>query len=150
MPTVAHFTYSPTFLPTMILTHIYNYPTSRKTTCSFSHLIIYPTAFMLTWTNTDCPIREYWRGKYHCTIDLLFDLLGLACFANKNKNFQLSYTWFQTSQTGGQWYSDTSPFSIPWSYRCFWLFCAPLQLPTCPPAYKTTPQKGHETPQMCG
>jgi hypothetical protein len=27
----------------------------------------------------------------------------------------LSYSWFQTSQTGGQWYSDTSPFSIPWS-----------------------------------
>jgi hypothetical protein len=26
-------------------------------------------------------------GKYHCTIDLLF---GLACFANKNKNCQLS------------------------------------------------------------
>ncbi len=24
------------------------------------------------------------------------------------------YSWFQTSQTGGQWYSDTSPFSIPW------------------------------------
>jgi hypothetical protein len=21
---------------------------------------------------------------------------------------------FETSQTGGQWYSDTSPFSIPW------------------------------------
>jgi len=20
----------------------------------------------------------------------------------------------QTSQTGGQWYSDTSPFSVPW------------------------------------
>jgi hypothetical protein len=27
----------------------------------------------------------------------------------------LSYSQFQTSQTGGQWYSDTSPFSIPWS-----------------------------------
>ncbi len=26
-------------------------------------------------------------GKYRCTIDLLF---GLACFANKNKNCQLS------------------------------------------------------------
>jgi hypothetical protein len=26
----------------------------------------------------------------------------------------LSYSWFQTSQTGGQRYSDTSPFSIPW------------------------------------
>ncbi len=29
------------------------------------------------------------------------------------KIWQLSYSWFQTSQTGGQWYSDTSPFSIP-------------------------------------
>ncbi len=26
----------------------------------------------------------------------------------------MSYSWFQTSQTGGQWYNDTSPFSIPW------------------------------------
>ncbi len=26
----------------------------------------------------------------------------------------MSYSWFQTSQTGGEWYSDTSPFSIPW------------------------------------
>jgi hypothetical protein len=23
----------------------------------------------------------------------------------------------QTSQTGGQWYSDTSPYIIPWSQR---------------------------------
>ncbi len=53
-------------------------------------------------------------GKYHCTIDLLFDWFGLDCFANKNKNCQLPYSCFQTSQTGGQWYSDTSPFSIPW------------------------------------
>jgi hypothetical protein len=52
-------------------------------------------------------------GKYHCTVDLLFDWLGLVCFANKNKNCQLSYRWFQTSQTGGQWCSDTSAFSIP-------------------------------------
>jgi hypothetical protein len=26
----------------------------------------------------------------------------------------LQNTLFQTSQTGGQLYSDTSPFSIPW------------------------------------
>jgi len=26
----------------------------------------------------------------------------------------VSYSWFQTSWTVGQWYSDTSPFSIPW------------------------------------
>ncbi len=53
------------------------------------------------------------KGKYHCTVDLLFDWFGLVCFANKNKNCKLSYSWFQTSQTGGQLYSDTSPFSIP-------------------------------------
>jgi hypothetical protein len=29
--------------------------------------------------------REYERGKYHCTIDLLFDFFGLVSFANKNK-----------------------------------------------------------------
>jgi hypothetical protein len=54
------------------------------------------------------------KGNYHCTIDLLFDWFGLICFANKNKSCQLSYSWFQTSLTGGQPYSDTSPFSIPW------------------------------------
>jgi hypothetical protein len=52
-------------------------------------------------------------GKYHCTIDLLFDWFELVCFANKSKTGQLSYSWFQTSQTGGQQYSDTSPFNIP-------------------------------------
>jgi hypothetical protein len=49
----------------------------------------------------------------HCTIDLLFVWFGLVCFANQNKNCQLSYSWFKTSQTGGQRYSDTYPFSIP-------------------------------------
>ncbi len=32
------------------------------------------------------------RGKYHCTIHLLFDWFGLVCFANKNKNCHLSYS----------------------------------------------------------
>jgi len=36
--------------------------------------------------------REYLRGKYHCTIDLLFDWFGLVCFENKNKNCLLSYS----------------------------------------------------------
>jgi hypothetical protein len=27
--------------------------------------------------------REYLRGKYHCTIDLLFDWFGIVCFAKK-------------------------------------------------------------------
>ncbi len=54
------------------------------------------------------------KGEYHCTFDILFDWFGLVCLANKSKNCQSSYSWFQTSQTGGQQYSDTSPFSIPW------------------------------------
>ncbi len=37
------------------------------------------------------------------------------CFTNKNKTCQLPYSWFQTSQTGGQWYSDPTPFRIPCS-----------------------------------
>ncbi len=57
--------------------------------------------------------REYYKGKCRRNVGLLFDWFGLVCFANKNKNFQLPYSWFQTSQTGGQQYIDTSPFSIP-------------------------------------
>ncbi len=52
-------------------------------------------------------------GKYHCTVDLLFDWFGLVCFANRNKNCQLSDGGLQTRQTGGQQYSDTSPLVFP-------------------------------------
>jgi hypothetical protein len=70
-----------------------------------------------------CNIPHWWLfqwilngGEYHSTIDLLFDWFGLACFANKNKNCQLSYSSFHTSQTGLQRCSDTSPFSIAWLF----------------------------------
>ncbi len=53
------------------------------------------------------------------SITVLFYWFWLVCFANKTKNCQLSYRWFQTSQMGGQQYSDTSPFSIPWSDHSF-------------------------------
>jgi len=43
----------------------------------------------------------------------MFYWFELVCFANKNKDCPLPYSWFQTSQTGGKWYSDTFPFSIP-------------------------------------
>jgi hypothetical protein len=36
--------------------------------------------------------KEYLRGKYHCTIYLLFDWFGLVCFANKIKKFLLSHS----------------------------------------------------------
>jgi hypothetical protein len=61
--------------------------------------------------------REYWRGKYHCTIDLLFDWCGISCMTTDNFCFHLQNRLIQTSQTGGQWYSDTSPFSIPWLHN---------------------------------
>ncbi len=55
-------------------------------------------------------------GSITVPFDLLFDKFGFVRFANKNKNCLLSYCRFQTSQTSqtvGQQYSDTSPFSIP-------------------------------------
>ena len=56
------------------------------------------------------------------TVPLTSCLTGLdkSVLQIKNKNCQLSYSWFQTSQTGGQWYSDTYPFSILWSK--YWIF----------------------------
>ncbi len=53
-------------------------------------------------------------GKYHCTVDLLFDWFGISCMTTDNFCFYLQNRLIQTSQTGGQWYSDTSPLSIPW------------------------------------
>ncbi len=58
------------------------------------------------------------KGKYHCTVDLLFDWFRISCMATDNFCFYLQNRLIQTSQTGGQWYSDTLPFSIPWFYLC--------------------------------
>jgi hypothetical protein len=52
-------------------------------------------------------------GKYDCTIDLLFDWFGISCMTTDNFGFYLQNRLIQTSQAGGQWYSDTAPFSIP-------------------------------------
>jgi len=53
------------------------------------------------------------KGKYHCTVDLLFDWFGISCMTTDNFCFYLQNRIIQTSQTGGQLYSDISPFSIP-------------------------------------
>jgi hypothetical protein len=55
------------------------------------------------------------KEKYHCTIDLLFDWFGISCMTTDNFCFYLQNRLIQTNQTGGQRYSDTSPFSIPWT-----------------------------------
>ncbi len=52
--------------------------------------------------------------KRRTSHDIKAEILELSW----NKNCQLSYSWFVPSQTGGQWYSDTSPLSIPWPKFC--------------------------------
>ncbi len=67
--------------------------------------------------NTDLPYKEE-RGilngeKYHSTIDLQFDWFGISCMTTDNFCFYLQNRLIQTSQTGGQRYSDTSPLVFP-------------------------------------
>jgi hypothetical protein len=52
-------------------------------------------------------------GQYHCTVDLLFDWFGISCIASDDFCFYLQNRLIQTGQTGGQLYSDTSPFRVP-------------------------------------
>ncbi len=40
---------------------------------------------------------------------------GISCMTTDNCCFYLQNRLIQTSQTGGQRYSDTSPFSFPWA-----------------------------------
>ncbi len=51
-------------------------------------------------------------GKYHCTVDLLLGWFGISCMTADKFCFYLQNRLIQDSQTGGQCYSDTSPFSI--------------------------------------
>ncbi len=56
-------------------------------------------------------------------------ITGFVCFANKNKNCQLSYSLFQTSQTGGQWFSDISPLVFPdETYTNMLAYCPTVQV----------------------
>jgi hypothetical protein len=57
--------------------------------------------------------REYSRGNYHCTVDLVFDWFGISCMTTDNFCSYLQNRLIQASETGVQRYSDTSPFSIP-------------------------------------
>jgi hypothetical protein len=43
----------------------------------------------------------------------LFEWFGISCMTTDNFCFYLQNRQIQTSQTGGQWYSDT-PYSTPW------------------------------------
>jgi hypothetical protein len=47
-------------------------------------------------------------------MDLLFDWFGISCMTTDNFCFYFQNSLIQTRQTGGQWYSHTSPFNIPY------------------------------------
>ena len=49
------------------------------------------------------------KGKYHCTADLLF-ISNLADSLLLNLHRPYSFVRIQSRQTGGQLYSDTSPY----------------------------------------
>ncbi len=53
------------------------------------------------------------QGKYHCTIDLLFNWFGIGCMTTDNFCFYLQNRLIQTSHSGCQWYSNTSPLVFP-------------------------------------
>jgi hypothetical protein len=57
-----------------------------------------------------CGDREHQRGKYHCTVDLLFDWFGISCMTTDNICFHLQNRLIQTSETRGQWYSPPLVF----------------------------------------
>ncbi len=53
-------------------------------------------------------------GSVIVSVDPLFDWFGISCMTTDNF-FNLQNRPIQTSETRGQEYSDTSPFSIPWN-----------------------------------
>jgi len=85
------------------LSAVYLYTMSMNTKCKQIHNIYYSHLKQQLSSN-----QGILKGEV--SLQLISCLTGLDhCFANKNKNCQLSYSWFRTSQTGGQQYSDTSP-----------------------------------------
>jgi len=92
--------------------------------CGKKSFITFQTFFSSFYENYEKPIfcRKLFqqplkqgtlKGKYHCTVDLLFDWFGISCMTTDNFCFHLQNRLIKTGQTGGQQYSDTSPFSVP-------------------------------------
>ena len=52
------------------------------------------------------------KGKYHCTADLLFDWSGSAVLLNWNYKQICLFGQILTGQSGGQPYSNISPYEV--------------------------------------
>jgi hypothetical protein len=62
--------------------------------------------------------KEYYKGKHHCTIDLLFEWIGISCMTTHNFCF-ISKT--DITEPVKQEVNRTvilPPFSIPWHHPC--------------------------------
>jgi hypothetical protein len=59
-------------------------------------------------------------GSITVPFDLLFDWFEISCMTIDIFCFYLQNRLIQTSQTGGQQYSDTPPFSISWYRHHYW------------------------------
>jgi hypothetical protein len=83
--------------------------------CVLSHSIALLLWDLITVSSFTLLIPSLNQGilKGDCTVDLLFDWFGISCMTTDNFCFYLQSRPIQTSQTRGQWYSDTFPFSIP-------------------------------------
>jgi hypothetical protein len=51
----------------------------------------YASALPFSYSHSEqvSSFREYLRGKYHCTVDLLFDWFGISCVTTDNFCFYL-------------------------------------------------------------
>jgi hypothetical protein len=86
----------------------------------------------------------------HQKIFSMFNLLCLtSCLTGLESAVQLTIFVFylqnrliQTSQTGGQWYSDTSPFSIP-CMNLFLTCCCAISGASANPSLAVTRSRGH-------
>ncbi len=103
-------------------------------------MVIFQTCWALS--NSQLLGQGILKGKYHCTVDC-FDWFWISCMTTDNFCICLQNRLIQTSQTGGQKYSDTSPFSIPWFgsssqirrvaiYRISWVPSSKTGLPATP------------------
>jgi hypothetical protein len=57
------------------------------------------------------PLQILLQGTLKGEVSL--DWSGISCMTTDNFRFYLQNRLIQTGQTGGQLYSDTSPFSVP-------------------------------------
>jgi hypothetical protein len=62
--------------------------TRRRTPCASPEVDVIAFSSPLTAKQNELE-QGILKGKYHCTVDLLFDWFGLVCFANKNKNISV-------------------------------------------------------------